>query len=312
MLPPLEDWELGDVEAVAAGDFPEGVELEKKAADKLDASGGKLSADHRDELAKQACAFANAGGGFIVYGVRDASAGGGLDNGILPTVGRQPVKEWAEGFLSTALTPGLLECLARFIPYPNVPEGRGALVVWVSSSDRRPHWLRVGGREVAYIRAGARSEPMSLQTFLDVHSRGGSPQIEILDAAEWRRQTMNDPNLQNRRALFTPMIRLVAGEICRDWLVELSLSAAGDFGLPGLGTGPADSNFTIPKRGTIAITGRQPLYPHRATPIDSRTIEMTTEAPVTKASPQELTVVVYAGGARPVSRSFAIAHLLAL
>ena len=63
-----------------------------------------------DELAKQLSAFANTGGGRIVYGVDNAGA---IDNGGIARVlkGRQPTKEWLED-----LIPALTEFEIEGVP----------------------------------------------------------------------------------------------------------------------------------------------------------------------------------------------------
>src|SRR5687767_15090554 len=109
MLPPIEQWDLDTVREVAAPAFDESLELEKKASAKFDVSTKAAANETKAELAKQICAFANAGGGFIVYGAKDAKSGGGLDGGIDDLVGNQPVKDWVESLAPKLVHPPVTE-----------------------------------------------------------------------------------------------------------------------------------------------------------------------------------------------------------
>jgi predicted HTH transcriptional regulator len=63
--PPLDEWDAAHVQSIPTSD--ESGDLKKKASAKFDPVGDKK--ETRTELAKQVCAFANSGGGFLVYGV---------------------------------------------------------------------------------------------------------------------------------------------------------------------------------------------------------------------------------------------------
>jgi len=123
----------------------------------------------RDKIAQAACAFANAGGGFIIFGMKDAQNGGGFDQGVEPihNNSREPVKSWIEKLTSTLLEPALVGCQAKFIPVSGLPDQRGILVLQVPESDPRPHWVR-GGREEAHLRVGEHSDRMARRTFIDL------------------------------------------------------------------------------------------------------------------------------------------------
>ena len=94
------------------------------------------------EIAKAACAFANASGGFVVFGMKDQEEGRGFDEGVAPINRRQPVKSWIEQKIPTLLEPTLTGCEAMFIQMSRLQDGRGVLVLKVPQSDSRPHWVR--------------------------------------------------------------------------------------------------------------------------------------------------------------------------
>lgn len=93
MPKPPGEWTEDDVLALPAG---ENDSFERKAAASLDLTLPRANQDEvLNELAKQLSAFANAGGGQIIYGVTDAGA---VDNGGIPhsIKGRRSTKEWLE------------------------------------------------------------------------------------------------------------------------------------------------------------------------------------------------------------------------
>jgi Putative DNA-binding domain len=72
---PLQDWDAAYMVQIATPD--ESAEVEKKGSAIFDPVNQKNLT--RAELAKQVCAFANSGDGFLVYGINKA---GGLDAGV--------------------------------------------------------------------------------------------------------------------------------------------------------------------------------------------------------------------------------------
>jgi predicted HTH transcriptional regulator len=158
------DWEYADEIATPK----ESTEIEKKdgQAFKVNAN-GKVSAETRDEIAKQVCAFSNAVDGFLVFGINKS---GGVDSGVPRLIGRTTTKDWVEAIIPKLLLPKTVYgCEAEFIQKPghHGPD-TGTLVISIPLSARRPHWVVQDGKDVPYIRAGAHSVPMSLQ--VPVHS----------------------------------------------------------------------------------------------------------------------------------------------
>jgi hypothetical protein len=126
---PLEDWDdvyvANDIKAA-----DESATLEKKASGKFALTArGQPDAATKDELAKQASAFSNAGDGFIVYGIEDNKT---LDGGVPTVVGRQPTKEWVEALLPKLVYPPVTRCAAKVIQVPghHAPD-KAVLVVYV-------------------------------------------------------------------------------------------------------------------------------------------------------------------------------------
>jgi hypothetical protein len=305
MLPPIEDWALAEIDLVTDPKLDETLQLERKASAKFHHSSNAATNETKAEIAKQVCAFANAGGGFLVYGISDA---GGRDGGVAPRVGTQPVKDWIEAIVPKLTIPPVINCTARFIEYPDA-SGRGALILHVPSSEARPHWVIERGRDVPYLRVGAHSAPMSLQTFLDLSTRGPSSQIQVDDFTSWPRLDRDAQGPWRARLLkLIPSVTLTGGGICEQWLVDLSIAeGAGDIGWvdrPGCAI-----RRDVPHR--LSLPGQIPLFPHRSTAIDSHYIEIRLNTSIVAESDATLNIAVYGTG-RPTRRTFAFTELFGI
>lgn len=94
-MKPTADWDEAYILSLPA----ESDTFECKGSVLLDLSLPKANEGKiREELAKQLSAFANTGGGNLVYGVTND---GGVDDGGVARVikGRQPTKEWLEDII---------------------------------------------------------------------------------------------------------------------------------------------------------------------------------------------------------------------
>lgn len=138
----------------------------------------------RDELSKQLSAFANSGGGAIVYGVADAPAGG--DARVIDAHGgvslnlKNGTKEWLEDIVSN-----LVEFpLSRFNVYviekrsaaSAIAEGKGIVIVDVPSSERAPHQAN---DKKYYARIGGKSQPISHRMVMDIVGRAKHPKMKL-------------------------------------------------------------------------------------------------------------------------------------
>jgi hypothetical protein len=178
MAKPTADWNEDDILALPAGenDF-----FERKGARLLDLTIPKVREDDvRDELAKQLSAFADTGGGRIIYGVNDA---GTVDNGGVARVlkGRQSTKEWLENVIPTLTDFEIVGCnVYEITPKPErsviAPE-KSLYVVDVPDSDRAPHQSTRDLRY--YVRLGGKSQPASHRMIEDIRNRQKHPILKI-------------------------------------------------------------------------------------------------------------------------------------
>src|SRR6201995_4310988 len=128
---PLDEWDAAYLDEVATMD--ETASLEKKSSLGFDQKKELTKA----EIAKQVCAFANSGEGYIAFGFKDKDKGPAwLDDGIDEYVGKQAGKDWVEALIPKQHQPPIEGCEARFIRHPmhHMP-GKGVLVVAVPLSE---------------------------------------------------------------------------------------------------------------------------------------------------------------------------------
>lgn len=287
MHPPLDEWDAAYVQSLES--VTESATFEKKASPAYDPDGKK--GETRDELAKQVCAFANAGDGFLVYGFDDKT--GKLDAGVMEKINRQPIKAHVEGWIPKLLHPPITSCQAMLIPIPgHHAADRGVLVVSIPLSERRPHSYG----DVAYIRAGEHSVPMRLQTFQDISSRGTAPQVEIVDVG--KEGFRKDQHM----ILFeiNPRVKLVAGSVCHYWCVEIDVSE----GCKVSPRGATPKHMRNDGMQKLNIIGEEPLFQQRLTRVlRSESIFVTCPG---IAEVIEITISLYAEAAQPVKRTFTL------
>jgi hypothetical protein len=286
MHPPLPDWDAAYLDEIDRLD--EGADLDKKQAEGL----------KQDEIAKQACAFANAGGGYVVFGIKDAKHGRGFDDGVPAHVGRggrEPVKAWIEALIPKLHEPPIVGCEARFIRRPAHAPDRGVLVLYIPTSENRPHWVKAG-QETAFLRVGEHSAPMSRRTFLDMANRNVAPEVEIENLNIANRQDTKRPA---KSYVLNPLIKLVSGPICDRWHFELEVPPeAGRF----------EASQAVLIGGTrLVLPGKELLYPGRSTMASGTYVTLILADPV-RDKDKPLEAVLYTAG-RPVRRTFHVRDL---
>jgi hypothetical protein len=298
MHPPLEEWDVPYLHSIAApGETPN---LEKKAAPKFDPSGNKKDTD--ECLAKQVCAFANSGNGFLVFGINDA---GGLDAGVMNKVGRQPIKAWVEARIPKLLYPPVNGCRVSLI-YDSAHHapGYGALVIEVPLSESRPHWIP-GEPDRAYIRAGEHSLLMKHQTLLDIANRGNVPRGRVESLVD----TPTSPGTEQGtlKILLHPTVLLHGGPHCKagEWTVTLEVPvSAGGFEWH---TADIETMQISQDRGRAYMDGTVVLFPGRPTALRHIWLKVPDRPDNLNTA---VTAILYAGPAQPEKRSFSVRDLL--
>jgi schlafen family protein len=293
---PLQNWDQAYLnnEIIPAD---ESSWLEKKAETLWQLnSGGEIEGRCRQELAKQICAFSNAGDGFVVYGIDKSKR---LDAGVPLAVGRTPIKEFVEGYIPQLCYPPILGCTATTIQVSgHHAADRAVLVLSIPLSESRPHWSSVCNEEVAYIRAGEHSAPMRLQTLLDISARGSTWHGEIVAA-----NPIRSPSKRNGCTThhLLPKVRLLSGPVCERWGFELSVVS----GNVELYADHYDGTHDDEKM-RVYYLGSEPLFPHRMTYVPT-----SIQVSVADGSAEiALMATLYLGSGRPIERLLGLADLL--
>lgn len=286
MHPELDDWDAAYVTEAATLD--ESVNLEKKQREKFDLTGSKGAL--KEVLAKAISAFSNTDGGFLIFGLPDD---GGFDAGLLNLVGHEPATHWIEKTASNLVSPKVFKCRARFITCPaQHAADHGVLIIQIPKSDARPHWVTTTDKQDAYLRIGARSEPMPKQTFVDILTRGSQPSIEIMDLIV-SKDTAEQWSL-------SPVVALNVGPVCHNWVVDVLCTPDGAKLIMSM-----NSNHTKISESHLALEGIEPLYQGRPTKATSHPVRFSADKGKALTD-YKFKVRVYAESMPPVERDFSL------
>jgi hypothetical protein len=180
MPKPVGEWVEDDVLSLPQG---ENDSFERKGAHMLDLTLSNTNEGRvLDELAKQLSAFANTGGGQIIFGITDAGA---VDNGgVARSVkGNQSTKDWLEDVIPVVTDFEIV----GFNVYEILPKATGSslaadkslYVVEVPDSERAPHQSLRDHKY--YVRLAGKSRPASHRLIEDIRNRVKHPKLEVSD-----------------------------------------------------------------------------------------------------------------------------------
>jgi hypothetical protein len=213
-----------------------------------------------DELAKQLSAFANMGGGRIIYGVNNA---GSVDNGGVARVlkGRQSSKEWLEDVIPTLTDYEI----TGFHVYEITPKAsssaiahdKSLYIVDVPDSDRAPHQ---SVRDYKYyVRLGGKSQPAPHRMIEDIRNRARHPKLETQDVHIQNAGYIPNQNQNSGTLTVYLQFRLHNNSNVRAANACLMLSANIPLSTK-YGAGGEISNRPAPQ-GTVIFELQNPMYP---------------------------------------------------
>lgn len=106
----------------------------------------------KQEFIKDVTAFANAKGGYFIYGVDDDLT---TIQGIPDDIKNNKIDDWISGVLKANIAETIKYDL-HFIPYDN-PENQELYIVilYIHESDHKPIFVRVDNKDVCYLRKGS-------------------------------------------------------------------------------------------------------------------------------------------------------------
>ena len=179
-MKPVAEWDEGYILSLPVGEFDW---LEAKGRRSLDLTLPNMTEDTvLATISKEVSAFANSGGGTLVYGLTDPKAGDTEwhvdDGGVSVSVKKGGTKEWLETVIPNQMDPPLEKFNVYAIP-PSGPgtkigEGRALFVVEVPDSQQAPHQAK---DYKYYSRVASRAQPIRHRQVLDILSRRQHPKM---------------------------------------------------------------------------------------------------------------------------------------
>jgi hypothetical protein len=266
MQKPTSDWEEGDVLALPPG---ENDRFERKGAQLLDLTIPNVKVDAvLNELAKQLSAFANMGGGLIIYGVTDAGA---VSNGGIARVirGNRSTKEWLEDVIPT-LTDYEITGFSVYEIKPNSSDSaigpdKSLYVVDVPDSDRAPHQSKRDN--LYYVRLASKSQPAPHRLIEDIRNRARHPKIEICEPRILSASYVPQPGTMDSLQVVLRVGVRNSGKVLAEHTAllfggNISLSLT-QYTFPDHHTRPS----ALPGTGIVELS--EPLYPEMSAPVST-------------------------------------------
>jgi hypothetical protein len=137
--------------------------------------------DVLENLSKAISAFANSGGGVIVFGLSNPITQWEVDGGGVDLVIKKPnTREWLEDIIPTLvefpLTSFNVYAIDRLSDSSQIAPGRAVFVIQVPDSEQAPHQA-IDKRY--YARVGGKSRPIGHRLVADIFGRRRYPQIDL-------------------------------------------------------------------------------------------------------------------------------------
>lgn len=137
--------------------------------------------DVLENLSKAISAFANSGGGVIVFGLSNPITQWEVDDrGVNLVVKKPSTREWLEDVIPTSvefpLTSFNVYAIARSSDSSQIASGRAVFVIQVQDSEQAPHQA-IDKRY--YARVGGKSRPIGHRLVADIFGRRRYPQIDL-------------------------------------------------------------------------------------------------------------------------------------
>lgn len=136
-----------------------------------------------EELSKQISAFANSGGGALVYGIKNTRLGtvrevddaGGVTLNL-----KNGVKEWLEDIIPNLVDPPLVKfniyTVEGSTPKSKIGVGKALLIIEIPSSASAPHQAK---DNVYYGRVAGKTRPLGHRFVMDIINRPRHPKMKV-------------------------------------------------------------------------------------------------------------------------------------
>ena len=165
-------WNIDKINQYILNEVEESPYLDYKAAKALEKTDRKKS-----EISKDVSAFANSGGGIIIYGIKEFSEKEKqhLPSSIDPIDRKDISKEWLEHVINSNILPKIKDVIIHPIPYGNSIDGKAIYVVEIPQSNTAHQ-----AKDKRYYRRGIfESTPMEDYEIKDIINRSNKTDIAI-------------------------------------------------------------------------------------------------------------------------------------
>lgn len=132
-------------------------------------------------LSKAISAFANSGGGNLVFGLCDPKGSWQVDDGGIALAVKTPnTREWLEDIIPTLVDNPLRSFNVYVIQgaseHSQIADGRGIFVIQIHDSEQAPHQAN---DNIYYARVGGKSRPINHRFVSDIFNRRQHPTIQL-------------------------------------------------------------------------------------------------------------------------------------
>ncbi len=137
--------------------------------------------DVKSNISKAISAFANSGGGTLLFGLLNPNSKWQVDDGGIDLAVKKPsTREWLEDIIPTLvdfpLTSFNVYAVQRKNDNSQIAEGRGVFVIEIPDSEQAPHQAT---DNKYYVRVGGKSRPIGHRLVADILGRRSYPKIQL-------------------------------------------------------------------------------------------------------------------------------------
>jgi len=174
-----KDWDEEYLLNLPIGEFDW---LEVKGRQALDLTLSSVDEnDVKSNMSKAISAFANSGGGTLVFGLLNPNRKWEVDDGGVDLAVKKPsTREWLEDIIPTLVDFPLLSFNVYAIQgkenNSQISEGRAIFIIEISDSEQAPHQAT---DHRYYVRVGGKSRPIGHRLVADIFGRRSYPKIQL-------------------------------------------------------------------------------------------------------------------------------------
>lgn len=181
-MKPVSEWDEAYIMSLPVGEFDW---LETKGCRSLDLTiPNVMESAVLETISKEVSAFANSGGGTLIYGLTDPKAGDTEwhvdDGGVDVMVKKSGTKEWLETVIPHQMEPALekfnIYAIGPSGPDSKIGQGRSLFVVEIPDSEQAPHQAK---DYKYYARVASRAQPIRHRQVVDIMNRRQHPVLDL-------------------------------------------------------------------------------------------------------------------------------------